>query len=183
MLVLLLTLAAGAQSSWDVGPKPGFKGHRLTLTASMDKALRQAHPTFRLWKRAEFLPEIAEHSAHPFALLADFNGDGRTDAAVHGRTDRNCVVAVVLSGTSGYKVHDVNKTPYTKDSLYAGLTDGKERWGVKTLLEPVKPGKYEFIEGPPLTLKLPAFEYSIFQTGALLYYWDGKRFKERNAGC
>lgn len=183
VFIILLSLGASAEASWDVGSQPGFKSYRLTLTAAMDKTLRQAHPTFRLWRRDEFLPEIVEAYPQPDALLADFNGDGRTDAALHGRTDTECVVTVVLSAKNGYQVHDVSKTPYSKDVLYAGLTDGQERWGVKTLLTPVKPGKYEFIEGPPLTLKLPAFEYTIFGKGALLYYWDGKRFKERNAGC
>jgi len=173
-LLLLLTLAAAAEPGWQVGPKPGLAGPSLVLSPTMDEALRAAHPTFRLWRLDEFTPQVLKYSSTPFAVVEDFNGDKRLDAALHGRTEQQWVVTVVLSSGQKYTVHDLQTSPHSQNGG-AG--------GVMTLVELVRPGRRTFVSGPPLDLRWPAVEYTWFGKGSYLYYWNGKRFQMRDANC
>lgn len=188
-LVMIGVWAAEAPGGWDIGPQPTVQNRRLVLTRLMDRALRQAHPQFRLWRRDEFLPRLLDFyqntypTKQPFAVVADFNGDGRNDAAVHGRTVKECFVSVILSEGGGYRVHDLSRIPFTEGVLDAGMTDGKPERGVSTSLLVVPPGRHNFVVGPPMVLKNAGVELSVFGSGAIMFYWDGQKFHDRDAGC
>ena len=91
----------------------------LDLPPAMEDALDRYNRDFEPWTQQDYrgLPDYEPSPRQvPWAVIGDFNGDGRADLAVAGRTDRDVVVVFVLSsGRSKYRAFDADREPYDPD--------------------------------------------------------------------
>ena len=88
----------------------------LDLPPAMEDALDRYNRDFEPWTQQDYrgLPDYEPSPRQvPWAVIGDFNGDGRADLAIAGRTDRDVVVVFVLSsGRSKYRAFDADREPY-----------------------------------------------------------------------
>jgi hypothetical protein len=93
---------------------------RLDLAPEVEDALDRFDRDFEPWD-ARFYPALPDGYEPtprqvPWAVLGDFNGDGRTDVALAGRDDRDALVLVVLStGRTRYRVIEADRDPLDPD--------------------------------------------------------------------
>ena len=91
----------------------------LDLPAAMEDALDRYNRDFEPWSESNYrgLSGYEPSSRQvPWAVIGDFNGDGRPDLAVAGRTDRDVVVVFVLStGRNRYRTVVAERDPYDPD--------------------------------------------------------------------
>ena len=93
---------------------------RLDLAPEVEDALDRYDRDFEPWDARFYaaLPDGYEPSPRqvPWAVIGDFNGDGRTDVALAGRDDRDALVLVVLStGRSRYRAVEADREPLDPD--------------------------------------------------------------------
>jgi hypothetical protein len=91
----------------------------LDLPPAMEDALDRYNRDFEAWTvddyRGLYDYEPSPRQV-PWAIIGDFNGDGRDDLAISGRTDRDIVVAFVLSsGRNKYRAVEVEREPYDSE--------------------------------------------------------------------
>ena len=91
----------------------------LDLPPAMEDALDRYNRDFEPWAEQNYraLPDYEPSPRQvPWAVIGDFNGDGRPDLAIAGRTDRDVVVVFVLStGRSRYRAVEAERDPYDPD--------------------------------------------------------------------
>lgn len=91
---------------------------RLDPTGPVEDALDRYDPAFEPWTQDDYpVDALAGYPFSPvqtpWAVVGDFNGDGLTDVAVAGRTDRDAVVLLVLSaGVRRYRAFELTRVPY-----------------------------------------------------------------------
>jgi hypothetical protein len=105
-------------------PRPAIYRSRdgiwlLDLPPAMEDALDRYNRDFEPWTIDDYRGTLEYEPSPrqvPWAVIGDFNGDGRADLAVAGRTDRDIVVAFVLSsGRSRYRAVEAEREPYDPD--------------------------------------------------------------------
>jgi hypothetical protein len=108
----------------------------LDLPPAMEDALDRYNRDFEAWSvenypRLDYAPSPRQV---PWAVIGDFNGDGRADLAVAGRTDRDAVVVFVLSnGRARYRAVETEREPY----------DPEDRFSIRApVLTYMYPGRY-----------------------------------------
>lgn len=88
----------------------------LDLPPAMEDALDRYNRDFEPWSVREYGGALAYQPSPrqlPWAVIGDFNGDGRPDLAIAGRTDRDAVVVFLLStGRSRYRAVEAEREPY-----------------------------------------------------------------------
>jgi len=159
-------------------PRPGIyrasDGEwRLDLPTAMEDALDRASRDFEPWTAEDYRRSETDGYAPsprqtPWAVIGDFNGDGRMDAAVAGRDDRDALVIVILStGTKRYRAIRADAEPYDPD---------EPRSVRPPVLSYVYPGKY-VIDDPrlrharELLIDQPAIQsVGGRRSGAVLYH-------------
>lgn len=93
---------------------------QLNLAPEVEDALDRFDRDFEPWD-ARFYPELPSGYAAtprqvPWAVLGDFNGDGRPDVALAGRDDRDALVLVIVStGQNRYRVIEADRDPIDPD--------------------------------------------------------------------
>ena len=96
----------------------------LDMPPAMEDALDRYNRDFEPWTVDNYQGNLEYEPSPrqlPWAVIGDFNGDGRPDLAVAGRTDRDVVVVFVLSsGRSRYRAVEAERDPYDPD--YPGST-------------------------------------------------------------
>jgi hypothetical protein len=88
------------------------KSVRVNLPKSMQKALHDCDPSFRLWSRADFGEVDLEPGQNPdgwgaTAIVGDFDGDLLRDVALLGRSGADQVVIAVLSNHGNMRAVEV----------------------------------------------------------------------------
>ena len=85
----------------------------------MEDALDRYNRDFEPWTSREYQNGLAYDPSPrqlPWAVIGDFNGDGRPDLAIAGRTDRDIVIVFVLSsGRSRYRAVEAEREPYDSE--------------------------------------------------------------------
>lgn len=125
LLVWLAPSAIAQRSNLRDEPRPtiyrsGDGIWQLDLPAGMEDALDRYSRDFEPWAQVDYrggLPNYEPSSRQvPWAVIGDFNGDGRPDLAVAGRTDRDVVLVFLLSsGRNRYRAVEVERDPYDPD--------------------------------------------------------------------
>lgn len=95
-------------------------GWRLDLPVEMEDALDRYDRDFESWSEESYRSGLAEYDftsrQTPWAVVGDFNGDGRVDAAVAGRDDRDALVVFILStGRNRYRAVEAEREPYDEE--------------------------------------------------------------------
>ena len=159
--VFLLTGAALAQ--------PARLQKQILLPSAGVKAQWSQHAFVPL-KASDFVPGTLQQyqfNAHqaPWAVLGDFNGDGKQDLLVDGHVAKDFVRAVFLSPSYRYQV--VEKFPWTK--------------GLRSVyVEHIPPGVQEMpiADQKRLELKCDAYCEVYPEKAAILRYWKEGKFQE-----
>ncbi|HEV2642447.1 MAG TPA: hypothetical protein VGT98_07060 [Candidatus Elarobacter sp.] len=127
---LAFTLTAWSAASAQRGragdePRPTIyrsasTGWLVDLPPAMEDALDRYDRDFEAWTQRdyqrwadgyEFTPRQT-----PWAVIGDFNGDGRPDVAIAGRNDRDASVVFILStGRTRYRVVEAEREPFDRD--------------------------------------------------------------------
>ena len=159
-------------------------GHNLVLTVSMLEAIDRWDPTFRPWSDRDYQPGIVRSydfsaKAAPFATLGDFNGDGRVDVAIHGRTRTRTVLIAVLSEGVAYRVIVIRQSPLADPAKeWYGVGNGKVNYGLDVYLTGQVPAG-TYVGGDderPKRIKFDAFEIEDWEKSSTAYLWNGRRF-------
>lgn len=93
---------------------------QLDLAPEVEDALDRFDRDFEPWDARFYATLPADYQPSPrqvpWAVIGDFNGDGRTDVALAGRDDRDALVVVVLStGRSRYRAVEADREPLDPD--------------------------------------------------------------------
>jgi hypothetical protein len=143
LLSVLGTVGAGAQRR-DLRDEPRPTIYRssdgawlVDLPPAMEDALDRYNRDFEPWTLDDYrgLSDYEPSSRQlPWAVIGDFNGDGRPDLAIAGRTDRDLVLVFVLSsGRTRYRATEAEREPY----------DPEDRTSIRLpLLTYMYPGRY-----------------------------------------
>ncbi|MGI8507734.1 MAG: hypothetical protein ACR2MQ_00235 [Gemmatimonadaceae bacterium] len=118
---------------------------RVDLPPAVEDALDRYNRDFEQWSPGDYARELSDADftprQTPWAVIGDFNGDGRPDIALAGRDDRDALVVLILSsGQRGYRAIEVEHEPY----------DVEDRRSIRPpLLSYLYPGRY-VIDDPRL---------------------------------
>lgn len=154
----------------------------LNVGQDVQRALKSFDPYFSPWTDADFIPSVREiYKASVTqtmgAVVGDFNGDKKPDAAIMGRgRDYNLILAV-LSKEGSYEVIEVERTAVTnpQQSWIEG-PKGREK-GLWRYLTIVKPGYISSrYEKKPITLKFEAFQDNYFEGGSVVFFYKDGAF-------
>ena len=122
---VLVSTGAGAQGR-DLRTEPRPAIYRssdgiwlLDLPPAMEDALDRYNRDFEPWTLDDYRGATEYEPSPrqlPWAVIGDFNGDGRPDLAIAGRTDRDIVVVFILSsGRNKYRAVEAEREPYDPD--------------------------------------------------------------------
>lgn len=186
MLRVLLSLVLLVSSAAVQAQAPRFVGRagtsHLWLPPDMLAALRAVDSAFAPYDDAEYRADLlsqypADSHARPYAVIADFNGDGRRDVVMDGQNPRRAARIVLLSSRSGFQALLLAEQPQAAGTLGRGQRT--------VYLSYVAPGKIDStpeLEDSVLTLRHEAFEVGYWEQAAVVYYWNGGAFAQYVTG-
>jgi len=140
----------------------------LRMPSAMGEALRDFDPVFVPLRTADYAPAVLAMAETPFAVIGDFNGDGKPDLALYGRSrGRRRLLAVMSEGAS-----------YTVVLLLEVLPRRGQM--ETTALIRARPGRYVAARAgaPPLVLTTDAFKVVLVHEAAYLQYWHEGEFHQ-----
>lgn len=152
--------------------------HVILLPDIMRVALRRYDPAFTPCPDDHFPPSLlrgyqfTNHQA-PFAVIGDFNGDGRQDVALQGHAGKNFDRLVIFAGRTGARVLDESRSEKANDLL------GPGDQGHLAYLEFVPRGTYRsHWEAKPLHLGTDAVTVAAYEKAATICYYRTGRFHQ-----
>ncbi|MHB1863768.1 MAG: hypothetical protein ACYCVL_12445 [Gemmatimonadaceae bacterium] len=149
---------------------------RLELPTAMVRLLRDSAPGFQPWGMDRYDPDVRRtyflsYRAVPSAVIGDFNGDGIPDVVADGRTGTEALEVCLLSQGNGYRFIVLRRGGL--DATVAAR--GSEiRYLVFHPPGQIGPG----LGTDSVLLRTDAFEEVYFEKASVLYYWNGKEFKQ-----
>jgi hypothetical protein len=181
MVLLVAPSAVQAQGPRFVG-RAG-RSH-LWLPPDMLAALRAMDSAFVPYDDAEYRADLlrwypVDAHARPYAVIADFNGDGRRDVVMEGQSPRRTGRIVLLSSRAGFQALLLAEQPQA--APMATLSKGRRT----VYLSYVAPGKIDStpeLEDSVLALRHEAFEVGYWEQAGVLYYWNGRAFAQYVTG-
>lgn len=158
--------------------------HELILPRAMSNALRAYDAHIVPWRAQDYLPSILRQYRFtarqaPFAVIGDFNADGKADAMLDGHNRRHDLTLCIMSKRRGYTVLPLNISELTdlRKELY-DMGDHNE-YGRWTYLALRRPGIINSPHEPkPLRLTTDAVESFAYEKAAAVYYYRNGRFHE-----
>lgn len=159
---------------------------RLFAPTAILAALSGRCADFVPWRERDYMPllrkdYIVSWRQAPFAVIGDFNGDGRPDAALAGQTPREGLLIALLSQGTAYRCRVVDAGARVKPADLDGHWlpgDSRDDDGLGTSLSYVAPGLYRSgYEPAPLRLQTAAFAESFYAKAAGIYHFDGRQFR------
>jgi hypothetical protein len=181
---IILDCAAGEEPSISMAG-----GERiLNLGKEQKEAIRGYNPAFQVRREADYLPSLVEEylfSNHqlPYAVIGDFNGDGKRDVVLQGYDKSNELLIAVLSSNRSHLVMEIARSRLVdpKTEFYS-MGDHNE-YGMWVYLTFVPRG---IVDSPfakhPLKLSTDAFELNYFEKASVLYYLSGQTFQKYITG-
>lgn len=170
---------AKAVSSAYAAPAATVTVRDIPLPPGFTAMLQERLPALRLWRNADY-PEVAlawypySAGSFPYAVRADFNGDGAEDVVLAGHNGKAAVVLALVSDGTSYHLVDVR-------SRVGGADTGPR----ETLVFQKKGCSYTVGDSAPHTLgqvndgfalrEVKAWETYLSgpeQEGAAAYFWN-----------
>jgi hypothetical protein len=185
LLTILLPgnpLFAGAAARAPLVVIEGKTGPTVRMEPALARAVEQCCGEYRLPTAAEEDPQLRAicHEHHPesrvtYAVLGDFNGDGRIDAALRlrGRRSRHSGLLAAFHATrsGSYQAYVLDRGREAAGALC--LT--RRRPGAITY---VRYRGDEILAAPGrMRLRSDGIELTNPEAGSRLYYWDGARYR------
>jgi hypothetical protein len=199
LIALPIALGVGWQAAPSTSPRIEARAGEpsLILTAPMEAALRGFDPEFTIRRLMDYppymwrpgctwSPECAsglyrlQPREAPFAVVADFNGDGILDAVMDGDNRSRGRRIVLLSTRQSFSASEVDSLGRISDDIESSRSNkGAGRgWedGINVGLSWAKPDTYRTPYEPhALVLRTDGFVVDYFEKASVLYYLrDGK---------
>ncbi|HUQ98068.1 MAG TPA: hypothetical protein VM166_01360 [Gemmatimonadaceae bacterium] len=144
----------------------------LHLPSAVYAALEKGAPDLRLWQPPEYVPESLigyEPSARqaPFAVIGDFDGDGRLDVVIDGRTERDALRIALLQAAPGGQISFLE---VWREAIDPSASSPQ----ALRVLRHVPPGEVSGPDADPLRLRHDAFEVVNGDSATLFYFYHGQ---------
>lgn len=158
--------------------------YTIVLPAPMRAALHAFDRHFTIWKQHEYLPDVLQHyhftaRQAPFAVIGDFNGDGKMDVVVQGHNQQSDIIVGVLSHGRGYHAMLVEAIPGPTDPAKEWYDTGEHerQHGLWNYLTYVAPGMLNSpFEDHTVKLTTDAVQANAYEKGAAAYYYRNGQF-------
>jgi hypothetical protein len=140
-----------------------------SLAPSMERALLKYAPGFVLFAAHEYASNQGADTVS--RVEADFNGDGKGDAAFYGHDTTRELLLVLLSDSAGsYKVYTVIENKLEPHPNGVGISLRVHPPGPLDIPETLREAN------TPQTLKYAALDVGFGQEAGEVLYWDGSKF-------
>ena len=171
-LVLLIPLAFLQGRGDDIPRIEEQSGeYSLRLPSQIRTAIRNYDSAFVCWQLDEydnFIRQTYEPNPHqlPYAIIGDFNGDGKDDVILHGHNHANEILIAILSVDAAYSLMELRRSE-DSDSTFKPIPD---------LLTFVAKGTivHSFDLEDSLKLNTDAFKWGVEKGSSVWYFENGK---------
>jgi hypothetical protein len=193
-VVLILACSGERRARQDtaMGAEPRIAGRDsmadVVIPTALTQALAAAAPDFRPFRRRDFTPAVLEFTADQpgmlFAVVGDFDGDGRKDVALWGERTGGQYLIAVLNTSGAPQVVTVDSFPVQRRDTAAWNDD---------FIRFTAPGKIEIPsyldsaettngQSRPFVLAHDGIELIYLGKAGVLYYYEGGRFRSIATG-
>ncbi len=150
---------------------------QMKLSQQMYQALMAYNPRLRVLNTKHFVPSLIKQYKYssreaPWAVLADFTGDGKQDLAVLTYTG---TTVVLLSAIADGKTYRISELARIRDGLKDTfeVAPGKTEEGVWNFLRLQPKGTlYSPIEQLEVVLKTEGVRFEYWKMSAEILFWD-----------
>lgn len=156
--------------------------HHLQIPVPMQQVLAQVYPGFQVWQEGDYLPAIQAQYPYswqsaPFAVVGDFNGDGRWDLALDGHSQKYSLLIALVSYAGSYQVLVLDKGPLIDPRKLTYPVGAETQHGMMAYLQYQAPGTYTSqYEARPLRLETDALQEIYLEKAAILRFLKGNVF-------